>query len=692
MDWLYQDLGPMTVQVTPIIEEITEQVALPVSVDAPKVEERYSLQDLQNKLLTNIGMTMELPRDFYTFSRIESQFLNRGEDYAVNERMNLLDELADPIQPEFVQVEKLAQKAMQDAHANDFLNAPPEQWHVLHERHDLEKEIFAYRAAEFDGLEHEISPKLQALYLNYQIHQEEIATQITVDPDAQIFINRVTENVMTQREEVAPTLPVAEPVVQEPAYVEKESDWAQVANKREADLAEYRQLTNPSLDDLNQAFEEGMFKDYLSDSRILNKDAFDYMSIVGIYDQGALMKGYANSQLSTMFDITTGQAIDYYMGIGGETKERHIQDRKHGDITGDLSDEEARHKAEEAVSIAYRSMTEAHGLQKNDFDTANGDWQLQEARQAVEKERFLVGYADRVANKIAPTEDLLDAYTQYSRVAHADRIRDIEKQYPDLNRESQSFVVNMKPATEGFSTMEEQKARHGRYRERYEAMQAQKQLQNAPVASSEAMKEVAPVQTAQKAPEKAPEVPAIEPDVRTEQTLTGTLLAHGAAPYKHDPKNSDSYFVTLKNNGQEVTRWGVDFAKAFQKEDLTEAVQLGDHVKLDKQGKEDVVLKDNSGQKVETYRNEWKVETTQSPEEKHKAFLAQQAQLIAQREAKIEQQRQQEQERDNQKLLSRVRASRPISEFINPHDKFMETMRQQVEARSQSVKRGQNFS
>jgi hypothetical protein len=41
------------------------------------------------------------------------------------------------------------------------------------------------------------------------------------------------------------------------------------------------------------------------------------------------------------------------------------------------------------------------------------------------------------------------------------------------------------------------------------------------------------------------------------------LVAHGADPYKHDPKQKESYFVTLDIGGKEITRWGVDFKRAF---------------------------------------------------------------------------------------------------------------------------------
>jgi hypothetical protein len=50
----------------------------------------------------------------------------------------------------------------------------------------------------------------------------------------------------------------------------------------------------------------------------------------------------------------------------------------------------------------------------------------------------------------------------------------------------------------------------------------------------------------------------------------GTLVAHGEAPFRHDPTQSMNYFVTLKDaNGQERTSWGVGLKDAIQKSQTT---------------------------------------------------------------------------------------------------------------------------
>ncbi|PZU69651.1 MAG: Ti-type conjugative transfer relaxase TraA [Rhizobium sp.] len=80
----------------------------------------------------------------------------------------------------------------------------------------------------------------------------------------------------------------------------------------------------------------------------------------------------------------------------------------------------------------------------------------------------------------------------------------------------------------------------------------------------------------------------------------GRLVEHGTAPYEHDPKNRDSYFVTLENDrGQKHTVWGVDLERAMQEA----APQIGDKIGLEHRGSETVRLPDGT----EAQRNAWKV-------------------------------------------------------------------------------------
>src|ERR1700676_2344528 len=60
--------------------------------------------------------------------------------------------------------------------------------------------------------------------------------------------------------------------------------------------------------------------------------------------------------------------------------------------------------------------------------------------------------------------------------------------------------------------------------------------------------------------------------------LTGRLVDHGPAPYRHDPREPMSYFVKLETARGDRTIWGIDLERAF-KESLTQP-QAGDEVGL----------------------------------------------------------------------------------------------------------------
>jgi hypothetical protein len=81
---------------------------------------------------------------------------------------------------------------------------------------------------------------------------------------------------------------------------------------------------------------------------------------------------------------------------------------------------------------------------------------------------------------------------------------------------------------------------------------------------------------------------------------SGRLVEHGTAPYQHDPKNRDSYFVTLENDrGQKHTIWGVDLERAMKEA----APEIGDKIGLEHRGSETVRLPDGTTAE----RNAWKV-------------------------------------------------------------------------------------
>lgn len=77
----------------------------------------------------------------------------------------------------------------------------------------------------------------------------------------------------------------------------------------------------------------------------------------------------------------------------------------------------------------------------------------------------------------------------------------------------------------------------------------------------------------------------------------GVLVDHGAAPFENDPKNRESYFVTLEAaEGQQSTVWGVDLDRALK----DAKAQIGDRIGVEHKGSEKVKLPD--GKVVDRHR------------------------------------------------------------------------------------------
>ena len=98
--------------------------------------------------------------------------------------------------------------------------------------------------------------------------------------------------------------------------------------------------------------------------------------------------------------------------------------------------------------------------------------------------------------------------------------------------------------------------------------------------------------------------------------LTGRLVDHGPATYRHDPREPMSYFVKIDTPGGERTIWGVDLERAFR-ESLTRP-EVGDEVGLRAVRQDAVTVRtptrDAEGtvvaqQDLATHRNRWIVET-----------------------------------------------------------------------------------
>jgi hypothetical protein len=124
--------------------------------------------------------------------------------------------------------------------------------------------------------------------------------------------------------------------------------------------------------------------------------------------------------------------------------------------------------------------------------------------------------------------------------------------------------------------------------------------------------------SAREAPESAaPREPGAQsPDAKRANSVRyGILVAHGEAPYRHDPSQSASYFITLKDAaGQERTSWGVGLRDALLESKTAPAVN--DWVGMRRVGSTPVTVVQRSvdedgeviAQAIGAKRHNWEVE------------------------------------------------------------------------------------
>ncbi|UXT19348.1 Ti-type conjugative transfer relaxase TraA [Agrobacterium tumefaciens] len=87
-----------------------------------------------------------------------------------------------------------------------------------------------------------------------------------------------------------------------------------------------------------------------------------------------------------------------------------------------------------------------------------------------------------------------------------------------------------------------------------------------------------------------------------EFTKAGRLVDHGAAPYEHNRRARENYFVTLENDwGEQRTVWGVDLKRAMREV----SPKIGDRISLQHEGATPVTLPDGT----QVQRNAWRVVT-----------------------------------------------------------------------------------
>jgi hypothetical protein len=109
------------------------------------------------------------------------------------------------------------------------------------------------------------------------------------------------------------------------------------------------------------------------------------------------------------------------------------------------------------------------------------------------------------------------------------------------------------------------------------------------------------------------------------------LISHGAAKFRHDESNNDSYYVTTRGaDGSEQTVWGVDLQRAKDES----GVKIGDAVFVNNVGRKNVTVtvpqydedgKISGSKEIQTHRNEWNIKmaeafATQAPAEAVKNY------------------------------------------------------------------------
>jgi Large polyvalent protein-associated domain 7 len=106
-----------------------------------------------------------------------------------------------------------------------------------------------------------------------------------------------------------------------------------------------------------------------------------------------------------------------------------------------------------------------------------------------------------------------------------------------------------------------------------------------------------------------------ERPLNTNELITGKLVDHGPAPYKHNPMEAKSYFVRIETERGDRDIWGVDLERAFRQSLSNPGI--GDEIGIRAVGKETVTVRaakrDASGretgrEELDTHRNQWSVE------------------------------------------------------------------------------------
>lgn len=93
------------------------------------------------------------------------------------------------------------------------------------------------------------------------------------------------------------------------------------------------------------------------------------------------------------------------------------------------------------------------------------------------------------------------------------------------------------------------------------------------------------------------------------KAIHGEVIDFGSAPYKNDPTNNASFYVTLNQNGDDKTFWGNGLQGAIKQADI----QKGDTATFVDRGVEQVSVPDKDGNFVQAKKRYWDAEKYEPP-------------------------------------------------------------------------------
>lgn len=93
------------------------------------------------------------------------------------------------------------------------------------------------------------------------------------------------------------------------------------------------------------------------------------------------------------------------------------------------------------------------------------------------------------------------------------------------------------------------------------------------------------------------------------KAIHGEVVDFGSAPYKNDPTNNTSFYVTLNQNGDDKTFWGNGLQGAIKQADI----QKGDTATFVDRGVEQVSVPDKDGNFVQAKKRYWDAEKYEPP-------------------------------------------------------------------------------